>query len=112
MGPHRGALPLAPATGDKGNPFTKILYGKSFVNFFNQFFYFFGQNFSSKKKVAKFFDKKTFDFFWNFFKRCLNKFSKGTKNNEEKISSSFREIWEILEKKVEKKGILDFGEIF
>ena len=38
--------------------------------------------------------------------------SKGTENNEEKILSSFREIWKILEKIFEKKGIFDFGEIF
>ena len=38
--------------------------------------------------------------------------SKGTKNNEEKILRSFREIWKILEKIFEKKGIFDFGEIF
>ena len=38
--------------------------------------------------------------------------SKGTKNNDEKILSSFHEIWKILEKIFEKKGIFDFGEIF
>ena len=80
---------------------------KYFVNFFRPKF------FLKKKKLRNFLTKIKFDFFFEFFfKRFLNMSSKGTKNNEEKILSSFREISKILEKIFEKKGIFDFGEIF
>ena len=68
---------------------------------------------SKKKKLRNFLTKLKFDFFFNFFfKRCLYHSSVGTKNNEKKLLSSFREIWEILEKIFEKKVVVDFGEIF
>ena len=75
---------------------------------------FFDQNFfSKKKKLRNFFIGKISDFFFkNFFKTCLYNSSKGTKNNQKKIFSSFREIWEKLEKIFAKKGIFDFDEIF
>ena len=69
--------------------------------------------FSRKPKVAKFFYWKNFRFiFLEYSKRCLLTFTRGTKNNEEKILSSFREIWEILAKIFTKKGGVYFGEIF
>ena len=91
----------------EGNPFIKILERKSFGNFFRAKF------FLKKKKLRNFFIGKISDFFFkNFLKTCLNKSSKGTKNNQKKILSSFREIWEKLEKFFAKKGIFDFDEIF
>ena len=57
------------------------------------------QNSFKKKKLAKFFDKKKLIFFFDFFsKRCSFYSSKGTKNNQEHVVSSFREICEILVK--------------
>ena len=76
---------------------------------------FFSTNiFSQKKnKVRNFFIGKISDFFSeNFPKICISNSSMGTKNNQKKIFSSFREIWEKLEKIFAKKGIFDFDEIF
>ena len=68
---------------------------------------------SKKRNLRNFLTKNKIDFFFYcFLERCNFHSSKGTKNNEEKIFSSFREFWEILEKNLEKKGIFDFGEFF
>ena len=68
---------------------------------------------SSKKKLAKFFDKIKIRFFFDFFfKRCLNHSSKGTKNNEENISSSFREIEKSLKKFSKKKWVMILAKYF
>ena len=65
------------------------------------------------KKLAKFFDKiKMRFFFYFFFKRCLNHSSKGTKNNEENISSSFREIEKSLKKFTKKKWVMILAKYF
>ena len=69
----------------------------------------------NKKKLncAKFFDKNKIRFFFNFFfKRCLYHSSVGTKNNEKKLLSSFREIREILEKFSRKRWLLILGKYF
>merc|ERR1712030_22970 len=59
---------------------------------------------SKKKNLRNFLTKIKFDFFFNFFfKRCLYHSSKGTKNNEEDISSSFREIEKSLKQFSKKK---------
>ena len=56
-------------------------------NFFDQYFV------SKKKKLRNFFYWKKFRFiFLECSKRCPKKSSKGTKNNQEKILSSFRDI--------------------
>ena len=71
----------------KGNPFIKFYKGNPLEIFFEQNF------FSKKKKLRNFFIGKISDFFFkNFFKTCLYNSSKGTKNNQKKIFSSFREI--------------------
>ena len=47
----------------------------------------------SKKNCAKFFYWKNFRFhFSEFSRKCLENSSKGTQNNQEKISSSFRDF--------------------
>ena len=66
-----------------------------------------------KLTCSKFFDKiKIFYFFWFFHKRCLNKSSVGSKNNQKKISRCFREICKFVFKKSKKKPTPDFGENF
>ena len=66
-----------------------------------------------KLNCAKFFEKfKNCFFFWFFLSRCLKISSEGTKNNQKKISSSFREICEFVFKKSKKKPTPNFGEIF
>ena len=52
-----------------------------------------------KKNLRNFLTKKKLIFFFDFFsKRCSFYSSKGTKNNQEHVVSSFREICEILVK--------------
>ena len=52
-----------------------------------------------KKNLRNFLTKKKSNFFFDFFsKRCSLHSSKGTKNNQENVVSSFREICEILVK--------------
>ena len=66
-----------------------------------------------KLNCAKFFEKfKNCYFFWFFLRRCLKISSEGTKNNQKKISSCFREICEFVFKKSKKKPTPNFGEIF
>ena len=66
-----------------------------------------------KLNCAKFFEKfKNCYFFWFFRRRCLKISSEGTKNNQKKISSCFREICEFVFKKSKKKPTPNFGEIF
>ena len=71
--------------------------------------------FFRKKKVVRFFLKKNIPFFFSeFSKRCLKNSSKGTKNNELKILSGFRDIWEIFVKMyffAKKKSCSKFFEI-
>ena len=75
--------------------------------FFHSFF------FPENQKLRNFFIGKISDlFFLEYSKTCLKTSTKGTKNNEKKILSSFREIREILAKIFTKKGDFDFGEIF
>ena len=69
--------------------------------------------FPENQKLRNFFIGKISDlFFLEYSKTCLKTSTKGTKNNEKKILSSFREIREILAKIFTKKGDFDFGEIF
>ena len=57
------------------------------------------QNSFEKKTCEIFWQKKIDFFFFDFFsKRCSFYSSKGTKNNQENVVSSFREICEILVK--------------
>ena len=57
------------------------------------------QNSFEKKTCEIFWQKKKLIFFFDFFsKRCSFYSSKGTKNNQEHVLSSFREICEILVK--------------
>ena len=57
-----------------------------------------------KLNCATFFEKfKNCYFFWFFRWRCLKNSSEGTKNNQKKISSCFREICEFMFKKSRKK---------
>ena len=64
------------------------------------------KNFIEKKNLRNFLTKLKFDFFFDFFfKRCLNHSSKGTKNNEENISSSFWDIEKFLKKFSKKKWV-------
>ena len=56
-----------------------------------------------KLNCAKFFEKfKNCYFFWFFRRRCLKISSEGTKNNQKKISSCFREICEFVFRKSKK----------
>ena len=69
--------------------------------------------FFAKKSCSKFFEKRIFRFFFSeFSKRCLKSSSKGRKNNELKILSDFREIWEILVKFSRKKGFMILAKFF
>merc|ERR1712030_102297 len=69
---------------------------------------------SSKKKLAKFFDKNKIRLFFLifFFKRCLFYSSKGNKNNEKNISSSFRGIVKSLKKFSKKKCSMILAKYF
>merc|ERR1711872_1041257 len=68
---------------------------------------------SSKKNLRDFLTKIKFDFFFYFFfKRCLYHSSKGTKNNEKNISSSFREIEKSLKKFSKKKWSMILAKYF
>ena len=62
--------------------------------------------------MRNFLTKIKFDFFFDFFfKRCLYHSSKGTKNNEENILSSFREIEKSL-KKLSRKWSMILAQYF
>ena len=66
-----------------------------------------------KLTCSKFFEKfKNCFFFWIFRRRCLKKSSEGTKNNQKKISSSFREICEFMFKKSKKNQPPILAKIF
>merc|ERR1711872_781685 len=68
---------------------------------------------SSKKNLRNFLTKIKFDFFFYFFfKRCIYHSSKGTKNNEKNISSSFREIEKSLKKFSKKKWSMILAKYF
>ena len=69
---------------------------------------------SSKKKLAKYFDKNKIRFFFVFFfqKMSFCHSSKGTKNNEKNISSSFREIEKSLKKFSKKKWSMILAKYF
>ena len=68
---------------------------------------------AQKFKCATFFEKFKNCFFFLFFRRrCLKKSSEGTKNNQKKILSCFREICEFMFIKSKKKPTPDFGENF
>ena len=70
--------------------------------------------FFRKKRSCSILEKKNPIFFFSeFSKRCLKHSSKGTKNNELKILSCFRDIWEIFVKMyffVKKKSCSKFFE--
>ena len=59
-----------------------------------------------KLNCATFFEKfkNCFFFFWFFLRRCLKNSSEGTKNNQKKISSCFRENCEFMFKKSREKN--------
>ena len=71
------------------------------------------QNSFEKKTCEIFWQKKKIDFFFDFFsKRCSFYSSEGTKSNQKKLSSCFRESCEFMFKKSKKKPTPHFREIF